>query len=43
MSLDSQDDGAGGSPFVPALVQGWADKFCLHLNRKRTGKDILMK
>ena len=24
-------------------VRGRADKFCLHLNRKWTGKDILMK
>ena len=25
------------------LIRGWADKFCLHLNRKWTGKDILIK
>jgi hypothetical protein len=23
-------------------LRGWVDKFCLHLNRKWTGKDILM-
>ena len=27
----------------PAIVQGRADKFCLHLNKKWTGKDMKKK
>jgi N-acetyl-anhydromuramyl-L-alanine amidase AmpD len=29
--------------FYLKRIRGWADKFCLHLNGKWTGNDILIK